>query len=236
MVSVWNLVLMAVERYIAVLYPFESFNRKHIVGIFVVVYAFFVLYLLVSGFLRTIYFDGICGVFIFLSIRYFWSIINMFVFYLIPMVCFVVRYGRIVFTLRSQKCQRSAGQSDVIDAASANLLRMAIAVTSVFAVAIGYKQCYYTLVFTGVIPYRLVSPQERAAIFLNTCNVVANPFLYGFMLPAFRRSLKKTFGCVFVWQKCRVDSTTTTTETTSQTSPDVELETRSGNNDVSINV
>ena len=185
MVSIWNLVLMAVERYIAVMYPFESVNRKHTVGTFVVVYVFFVLYLLVSGFLRTIYFDGVCGIFVFLTFRYYWSIVNMFVFYLIPMVCFVVLYGRIVFTLRSRKCQRSAGQCDIIDAASANLLRMAIAVTSVFAVAIGYKQCYFTLVFTGVIPYRPVAPQERTAIFLNTCNVVANPFLYGLMRPRF---------------------------------------------------
>ena len=206
MVSIWNLVLMAVERYVAVVYPFESVKSKHIVGTFVVVYVLFALYLNVSGFLRTIYFNGMCGVAIFPTFRYYWSITNLFVFYLIPMVCFVVLYGRIVYTLRIGKRQGSAGQSDVIDAASATLLRMAIVVTSVFAVAIGYAQWYFTLVFTDTIPFGFKSPQERAAIVLNTCNVVANPFVYGFMLPAFRRSLKKTFGCVFVWQKYAVDS------------------------------
>ena len=233
MVSIWNLVLMAVERYIAVLYPFASVNHKHIFGTFVVVYVFFALHLLVSGFLRTIYLFGKCGVTIFPTFMYYWSITNLFVFYLIPMVCFVILYGRIVYTLRSRKRQGSAGQVDVIDAASATLLRMAIVVTSVFAVAIGYAQCYFTLVSTGIIPYGFISPQGKAAIVLNTCNVVANPFVYGFMLPAFRRSLKKTFGCVFVWRKCNVDSTT---ETTAQTSADVELETTSGNNDVCISV
>ena len=233
LVSIWNLVLIAVERYVAVIYTFASVNRKHIVGIFVVVYLFLALDLNVSGFIRTTYYNGKCGVAIFPTFTYYWSITNLFVFYLIPTVCFLVLYGRIVYTLRNRKRQGSAGQADVFDAASATLLRMAIAVTSVFAVAIGYAQWYFTLVFTETIAYGARSPQERAAIVLNTCNVVANPFVYGFMLPAFRRSLKKTFGCVFVWQKCNVDSTT---ETTPQRSPDVDFETPSGNNDVSINV
>ena len=224
MVSTWNLVLLAIERYIAVHYPFAYVNRKHIVGTFVVVYVFFALYLLVSGFLRTVFYFGKCVVLFLPIFHYYWSI---------PMVCFVVLYGRIVYTLRSRKRQVSAGQADVIDAASATLLGMAIAVTSVFAVAIGYAQWYFTLVFTDTIPYGFKSPQERAAIVLNTCNVVANPFVYGFMLPAFRRSLKKTFGCVFVWRKCNVVSTT---ETIAQASPDVEFQAPSGNNDVSINV
>ncbi|KAK2189931.1 hypothetical protein NP493_93g03010 [Ridgeia piscesae] len=107
--------------------------------------------------------------------------------------------------------------------------------TSVFAVAIGYAQWYFTLVFTDTIPYGFVSPQERAAIVLNTCNVVANPFVYGFMLPAFRRSLKKTFGCVFVWQKYDVNSSTTV-EMTSQTSCDTGSDSGSSTKDVSVNM
>ena len=235
MVSIWNLVLMAIERYIAVHYPFASVNRKHIVGTFVVVYLFFALYLLLSGFLRTMFLFGRCGVLFRPIFQYYWSIVNLFVFYLIPMVCFLVLYGRIVYTLRSRKRQASAGQADVFDAASATLLRMAIAVTSVFAVAIGYAQWYFTLVFTSTVSNGFVSPQERAAIVLNTCNVVANPFVYGFMLPAFRRSLKKTFGCVFVWQKYVVESSTTV-EMTSQTSCDTGDDPGSSTKDVSVNM
>ena len=235
MVSIWNLVLMAIERYIAIHYPFASLNRKHIVGTFVVVYVFFAMYLLLSGFLRTSFMFGWCGVLFKPIFQYYWSITNLFVFYLIPMVCFVVLYGRIVYTLRSRKCQGSAGQADVFDAASATLLRMAIAVTSVFAVAIGYAQWYFTLVFTDTIPYGFVSPQERAAIVLNTCNVVANPLVYGLMLPAFRRSLKKTFGCVFVWQKYGVDSSTTV-EMTPQRSSDTGDEPGSSSKNVSVNM
>ena len=235
MVSIWNLVLMAIERYIAVHYPFASVNRKHIVGTFAVVYLFFALYLLLSGFLRTVFLFGWCGVLFRSFFHYYWSITNLFVFYLIPMVCFLFLYGRIVYTLRGRKRQGSAGQADVFDAASATLLRMAIAVTSVFAVAIGYAQWYFTLVFTETIAYGVLSPQERAAIFLNTCNVVANPFVYGFMLPAFRRSLKKTFGCVFVWQKYVVDSSTTV-EMTPQTSRDTGSGPGSSTKDVSVNM
>ena len=235
MVSIWNLVLMAIERYIAVHYPFAYVNRKHIVGTFVVVYVFFALYLLLSGFLRTIFLFGRCGVLFMPIFQFYWSITNLFVFYLIPMVCFVFLYGRIVYTLRSRKRQRSAGQADVIDAASATLLRMAIAVTSVFALAIGYAQWYFTMVSTGTIPHWFVSPEERAAIVLNTCNVVANPFVYGFMLPAFRRSLKKTFGCVFAWQKYGVDSSTTV-EMTPQTSRDTGEEAGSSTKDVSVDM
>ena len=234
MVSIWNLVLMAIERYIAVHYPFASVNRKHIVGTFVVVYVFFALYLLLSGFLRTMFLFGRCGVLIIPIFHYYWSITNLFVFYLIPMVCFVFLYGRIVYTLRSRKGQGSAGQA-VFDAASATLLRMAIGVTSVFAVAIGYAQWYFTLVFTDTIRFGFVSPQERAAVVLNTCNVVANPFVYGFMLPAFCRSLKKTFGCVFVWQIYGVDSSTTV-EMTPQTRRDTGDDPASSTKNVSINM
>ena len=195
LVSIWNLVLMAVERYIAVLSPFthQCVKGTHIAGVLCVLYLCFAIYLLVSGFLRMTYFDSMCYMTIHPELLCYWSVTNMFVFYIIPMMCFIVLYGRTVFTLRSRNLHGSGGQSDVIDAASALLLRMAIAVTSVFAVAIGYDQCYFTLVFTQTIPYVVDSPQERAAIVLNTCNVVANPFIYGFMLPAFRRSLKRPF-------------------------------------------
>ena len=235
MVSIWNLVLMAIERYIAVHYPFASVTHKHIVGTFVVVYVFFALYLLLSGFLKIDYHFGRCGIAFMPIFQYYWSLTNLFVFYLIPMVCFVVLYGRIVYTLRSRKRQGSAGQAAVFEAASATLLRMAIAVTSVFAVAIGYAQLYFTLVFTDTIPFGVKSPQERAAIIVNTCNVVANPFVYGFMLPLFRRSLKKTFGCVFVWQKYGVDSSTTV-EMTPQTSRDNVVDPGSSTKDVSVNM
>ena len=236
MVSIWNLVLMAIERYIAVHYPFVYINRKHIVGTFVVVYVFFALYLLVSGFLRTIFLLGRCGVLFIPIFHYYWSITNLFVFYLIPMMCFVVLYGRIVYTLRSRKRQGSAGrQTYVFKAASATLLRMAIAVTSVFAVAIGYAQWYFTLVSTGTIPRWFVSPEAKAAIVLNTCNVVANPFVYSFMLPAFRRSLKKTFHCVFVWRKYCVDLSTRV-EMTPQIRRDTVNEPGSNTKDVSVNM
>ena len=229
MVSICNLVLMAVERYVAVVYPFQSVKRKHIVGTFVVVYVFFAVYLFVSGFLRMTYSNNMCGVAISPIFRYYWSIANLFVFYLFPMVCLVFLYGRIVYTLRSRKRQGSAGQADVIDAASATLLRMAIAVTSVFAVAIGYAQCYFILISTGTIPDVFVSPQEKAATLLNTCNVVANPFVYGFMLPAFRRSLKKTFGCACVWP------ISTTVEMTPQIRRDTGDDPGSSTKDVSVN-
>ncbi|KAI0227366.1 hypothetical protein LSAT2_022195 [Lamellibrachia satsuma] len=121
-------------------------------------------------------------------------------------MCFIVLYGRVVFTLRIRGNPGSAVKSDVINSASTTLLKMAIAVTSVFAVAIGYAQCYFTLVFTDIIEHVIDSPLEKAAIVLNTCNCVANPFVYVLMLPAFRRILKKTFRCMFVGQKSNVNS------------------------------
>ena len=66
-------------------------------------------------------------------------------------MCFIVLYGRVEFTLRIRGNPGSSVQSDVINSASTTLLKMAVAVTSVFAVAIGYAQCYFTVVFTGII-------------------------------------------------------------------------------------
>ena len=161
---------------------------------------------------------------------YYRSIINVFILYIIPMLCFIVLYSGIVLNLRSKNKSASRGQSDVIDDASGIILRMAITVTSVFAVAIGYARCYFTLSFTGIIRVVVYSPEKNAAIVLNTCYFVANPFVYGLMLPAFRRSLKKTFGCSFLWQKCSMKSSTTV-----QMTPQTRLDTEQ-NAAVSVNM
>ena len=235
MVSIWNMVLIAVERYIAVLYPFKHkyINRKHVVGIFVLMYIFFALYLLTSGFLRMAYYKGLCWLSLDTDFIYYWSITNLFLFYLIPMMSFIILYGRVVFTLRIRGISGSAVQSDVINAASITLLKMAIAVTSVFAVTIGYAQCYFTLVFTDIIEHVIDSPVQKAAIVLNTCNVVANPFLYVFILPAFRRSMKKTFRCMFGGQTSNVDSSKTV-EMTGQSRSDPNRDTGSRTTQTSI--
>ena len=240
MVSIWNLVLMAVERYTAVLHPHKHRRviREHILGVFCVLYLCFATHVVVSGFAGMKYLDGVCYTVRDRGFPFYWAVTNMFIFYIIPMVCFNVLYSRIIFALRS----RNNPQSDIIDAASVILLRMAIAVTAVFAGAIGYAQCYFTLVYTGVIPYVINSPQETAAIVLNTCNVVANPFVYGFMLPAFRRSLKDTFHFLLVWQnRYRVNQTTATLEMTrlSRTVADLEvrvstIDIESNTNDLSV--
>ena len=229
MVSIWNLVLIAVELYFAVLYPFkhQSVKRKHIVGVFCVMYFCFALYLLVSGFLRMKYVNGICMTMYQSAFLYYRAIINVFILYIIPMLCFIVLYSGVVRNLRSKKQAASRGQSD---AASGIILRMAITVMSVFAVAIGYAQCYFALSFTGIIRVVVYSPEKNAAIVLNTCNFVANPFVYGLMLPAFRRSLKKTFGCACLWQKCSTKSSTT-----EQMTPQSRLDTEQ-NAAVSVNV
>ena len=227
-------VVMAVERYTAVLHPprHRCVKREHTLRVFYVLYLCFATHVVVSGFVGMKYLDGVCYTVRDRGFPFYWSLTNMFVFYIIPMVCFIVLYGRIIFALRS----RNDLQSDVIDATIVILLRMAIAVTAVFAGAIGYAQCYFTLVYTGVIPDVINSTHQRAAIVLNTCNVVANPFVYGFMLPAFRRSLKDTFHVLLAWQdRYRVNQTTATLEMTRLSRPVADLEVRVATIDIESN-
>ena len=83
--------------------------------------------------------------------------------------------------------------SSVIDNANSLLTKTGAAITLVFVFTMGYDTIYYVLGMTGVVVYTFNSPLQKIGQLLAASNSVANPFIYVFLMPAFRDSLRKTF-------------------------------------------
>ena len=85
--------------------------------------------------------------------------------------------------------------SRVIDKASQELTKTAFAVTIIFIVTIGYDLHYYLLGYIGVLEYVLNAPIQKVGVFLSNLNSCLNPFVYAALMPTYRASVRKTFGC-----------------------------------------
>ena len=99
-VSIWNLVLIGVERYVMICLPFvyNTMTRKHFFYIFIVIYAgsfvclipaYMQVHFVGSVCLPEHYFKGNFGD----NLYYGYSIFTLFVFYLLPVGAFVFLYG-----------------------------------------------------------------------------------------------------------------------------------------------
>ena len=86
--------------------------------------------------------------------------------------------------------------SKVIDKASTELTKTAIIMTAIFIVALGYDLWYYMLGYVGVVRYVFNSAEQKVAVWLSSFNSAANPFVYGMLVPAYRKSIQKTFHCI----------------------------------------
>ena len=199
-ISVWNLIVIAFERYIIVCHPlhrasvsqtnvWRSFLCTHLVAIIVEFPIAF----------RVRFTEGTCvpepywvgGNKFFYS----YSIWSLFVTYIIPVAILLSLYVRIVSTLRMHSRSNTLPHSAIVDAASESLIKTAIVVTSVFAVTIGIDRFYNVLGYTGVARYGLGTPLQKASTLVTAFNSVANPFIYCIMMPAFRLSLRQTLRC-----------------------------------------
>ena len=203
LLSVWNLVFIAVERFVMVIYPFkgELMRPVHIYVAFIVMYAFSVIFV-GPGYVQIKYAKetGTCvGEYYFdtqvfqkfmVGFKIFWFFIS----YVIPIVFFAVLYSKIVWTLRQRQRALEGMQqhSRIIDIAEQQLTRTAIAVAVVFTICLSWDAWIYMLDGVGVTSYGHHTPVQVFRLFLVTVNSCANPFIYSASLPIFRKSLKQT--------------------------------------------
>jgi hypothetical protein len=206
LLSVWNLVFIAVERFVMINYPYKHRNilPKHIYTAFTMMYIFSVI-LLGPAYLQVRYDEesGKClneYVFCSKSFETFMSsfaVFWFFVVYAIPIVVFIVLYTKIILNLRER--QRNLGEANqrslILEIADQQLTRMAIAVTIVFVISLSWDSWFYLLGLAQIVQYDFNTHVQIIGVFLATFNSCANPFIYSVSMSIFRKSLKKTFTC-----------------------------------------
>ena len=202
LISIWNLVALALERYICVCHPLK-YTLLTKSKIRLVVLGCVIIGLIgPSGSLLQVRMDGAQCVSEYLNNSqsmkiYFmiFAISTFFTFYALPCVLFVVFYGMVIasFRKRSKQSLGASGTVSVIDRASAELTKTAVVVTLVFVVTQTFENWYYFLAYCGFAEYKMNSPTQKISAFLSIINSVANPFVYASLMPAYRRSMQKTF-------------------------------------------
>ena len=200
LLSVWNLVFIAVDRLIAVCYPmkYNTLPVRSLKIAIAVMYAPCILSPAPSmGLVRFVH--GRCVLGRSLSsghayrFYYSFSIYWLFVTYIIPVILLLGLYWRIVLQLRRYRITiASASQSHTLTLSTIRVTKCAITVAVVFMMTISYDSIYFCLGNVGVLNYDLGSPLQLVGIMLTVCNSLANPFMYTLFMPAFRRSLQTT--------------------------------------------
>ena len=116
-----------------------------------------------------------------------------FVIYGIPIVIFAALYSKTLLTLRQK---REANQESIIlKKADEQMTRTVIAVAVVFIISISWDAWGSILGYAGLFCYMPHYPASDIGVFMAALNSCANPFIYALFLPAFRRSLQRTFRC-----------------------------------------
>ena len=200
LLSVWNLVFIAVDRLIAVCFPIKYLTKSPVRVKIAIGVTYLASIVSTSPSVNLVSFShGRCTLGISLSPNvadkfYYWfSIFYLFVSYIIPVVSFVALYSRTILQLHRQRTAiASAIQSHTLTRSTVRVTKCAITVTAIFIVTISYDSIYFFLGNVGVTSYDLGSAVQLVGVLLTVCNSLANPFMYIVFMPGFRRSLKAT--------------------------------------------
>lgn len=199
-VSIWNLVCLAFERYLAVVRPFyhANFTPEKLRFFFVALYIGCII-APCGAYIHTRLENGKClpkyfmdGPAVEMFFKFF-SVGTFVYYYCIPCTFFCFFYGSVLVTFQKRKKTSELGSSRIIDKASSDLTKTAITVTTIFIFAIGYDMIYYMLGFNNVVEYINGSVLQKIGVLLASFNSVANPFVYGILMPSYRHSIKMTF-------------------------------------------
>ena len=202
--SICNLVTLAFERYIAVckpLYHVQFTRRRFYLGMGGCY--FLNAALLVGSSLQIQMIDGEC-VSEFLLVgedaqRYYkaYAVACFLYSYFIPTIFLCLFYGLVLITFHKRKKQIELGSSRVIDKATTQLTKTTIIVTVIFIICLS-TLWLYLLSYLGVFKYKVNSILSKMCVFASSINSASNPFVYGLLLPTYRRSLQLTFCSCFV--------------------------------------
>ena len=94
---------------------------------------------------------------------------------------------------RRKRGGNDVGHSTVISEATSQLTRVATIVTIVFILTVGPEAMLYMLDSLGAAEYIINSPLQKCMVFLSLLNSSANPVVYLYVLPSYRREVIKLF-------------------------------------------
>ena len=192
--SIWNLVIMAYDRFLAICKPFVygEFDKCKVLklssllfpaGIFATSGALFQIKMKHGNCVSEYLISGVAGnnFFVFYGI---WLFI---MYYLGPTVIFCILYGRIIVTLMRLKRDFNHSSSFLINSAAKHMTKTAMTVTVIFILSMSWDFWYYLLGRAGLVSYVKNTLLQMIGLWLSSLNSVANPFVYMLLLPAFRK-------------------------------------------------
>ena len=197
--SVWNLVMVAYERFMAICHPFKHVDLTigRIRKLIIVAYAIGI--------------GSNLGCFIQVKMRdtqcvseylipgpageWFFFVYGQYVFviyWLAPFILFCILYGKVLATLIARRDNSSFGDSNLVNSATKQMTKSAMAITIIFVLSMSWDVWYYMLGRLGLVSYIKNTVLQLIGLWLSAFNSVANPFVYFVLLPAFRRATMKT--------------------------------------------
>ena len=216
LVSVWNVVLIAYERFIVINKVnnpknYRVIHKKDIIKTFITVYMMSFVFLLPAYFwlkyehdektpkcsTEEPYFEGVA----FEKFLQFYGVLWFLIVYAIPVGCLILLYTKMRLTLHQQHqtfrelIGNSNSMTIKLDNANRQITKTAIAQSIAFFISLSWDAFYCLLGFTGAIPYEFNKPLQVTGVFLATLNSCATPFIYTTTMPIFRKAFKEMFRC-----------------------------------------
>ena len=216
LVSVWNVVLIAYERFIVINkvndpMNYREIHKKDIIKAFITVYVMSFVFLLPAYFWVKYEYDEktpkcrcdqryVEGI-EFENFLKFYGVLWFLIVYAVPIGCLILLYGKMRLTLHQQHqtfrelLGNSNSMAIKLDNANRQITKTAVAQSIAFIISIGWDAFYCLLGFTGAIPYEFNKPLQVTGVFLATLHSCATPFIYATTMPIFRKAFKEMFRC-----------------------------------------
>ena len=197
--SIWNLIMVAFERFLAICHPFKHVDLTigRIWRLIILAYSIGIISNLIclaqvkmsAGTCVSEYaIPGKVGEWVFFVYgQFIW-----FIYWLLPFILFCILYGKVLITLFARRDNSNFGESRVINSATSQMTKTAIAVTIIFVLSMSWDTWYYMLGRLGLVSYIKNTLIQLIGLWLSAFNSVANPFVYFVLLPAFRKATLKT--------------------------------------------
>ena len=210
--SIWNVVFMAVERFVMINYPYQHRYIEHYhvykalltMHIFIIIamvpVSFYVTYDHQTGMCLNAYPDEVKHV------RSLDGILSFALIYAIPATLLIGLYTKNILMIR--KRQENLGlvmgqRSQTLDIADQQMTKTAFAVSVVFIITLGPASFHCILGFTGLVEFEYSNDFQIIEVFLATLDSCVTPFIYILFMPIFKQILKETFCVQSMSRQCQ---------------------------------